>query len=345
MRTQSVENKLSIKLGQKVSYKDIWGNDLTAYVMSKKITYLGGAPTDDDNYEITLSAEEINETSTEYSYSASIENRVLTVERTTDKQNGVIKDLVTSTEIIQKEIIPTSTVSGQSIHLEDSSDNKLINLEIEGKSKRATRSGKNLFDASKITNESIVVSDNGKTITMPIVTSGNGHTQTGSTLSKLCPNLQVGDEVYLYFNRNLGLKYNNMIYLSEANIFWYQETKKTITQTMLDSKLGLYSNRYINGETEQCILTDFRIVRNANDEWEQYGVSPSLDYPSETESIGYENLFDLENKIINQYNTNDVLQTEQKYLKNGNVTSCSYSNNLYGRYFFDKTSFFPMCVS
>ena len=154
-----------------------------------------------------------------------------------------------------------------------------------GKSTQATRSGKNLFDASKITNESIVVSDNGKTIAMPIVTSGNGHTQTGSTLSKLCPNLQVGDEVYLYFNRNLGLKYNNMIYLSEANISWYQETKKTITQTMLDSKLGLYSNRYINGETEQCILTDFRIVRNANDEWEQYGVSPSPDYPSPIESV------------------------------------------------------------
>lgn len=162
---------------------------------------------------------------------------------------------------------------------------KIDKLVIDGKSTQATRSGKNLFDASKITNESIVVSDNGKTITMPIVTSGNGHTQTGSTLSKLCPNLQVGDEVYLYFNRNLGLKYNNMIYLSEANVFWYQKTKKTITQTMLDSKLGLYSNRYTNGETEQCILTDFRIVRNANDEWEPYGVSPSPDYPSPIKSI------------------------------------------------------------
>ena len=65
--------------------------------MSKKITYLGGDPTDDDNYEITLSAEEINETSTEYSYSTSIENRLLKVERTTDKQEGTITDLIKQT--------------------------------------------------------------------------------------------------------------------------------------------------------------------------------------------------------------------------------------------------------
>ncbi|MGM9881563.1 MAG: dockerin type I domain-containing protein [Bacilli bacterium] len=103
MRTQSVENKLSIKLGQKVSYKDIWGNDLTAYVMSKKITYLGGDPTDDDNYEITLSSEEINETSTEYSYSASIENRLLKVERTANKQEGTIIDLIEQTSETSKE--------------------------------------------------------------------------------------------------------------------------------------------------------------------------------------------------------------------------------------------------
>lgn len=104
IRTQSVENKLSIKLGQKVSYKDIWGNDLTAYVMSKKITYLGGEPTDDDNYEITLSSEEINETSTEYSYSASIENRLLKVERTANKQEGTITDLIEQTSETSNQI-------------------------------------------------------------------------------------------------------------------------------------------------------------------------------------------------------------------------------------------------
>lgn len=97
IRTQNVENKLSIDLGDKVSYKDIWGNSLSSYVMTKKITYLGGNPSDDDNYEITLSAEEINETSTEYSYASSIEQRLSKVEVTTDKQNKKITALVKET--------------------------------------------------------------------------------------------------------------------------------------------------------------------------------------------------------------------------------------------------------
>lgn len=97
IRTQNVKNKLSIDLGDKVSYKDIWGNSLSSYVMTKKITYLGGNPSDDDNYEITLSAEEINETSTEYSYGASIEQRLSKVEVTTDKQNKKITALAEET--------------------------------------------------------------------------------------------------------------------------------------------------------------------------------------------------------------------------------------------------------
>lgn len=97
IRTQNVKNKLSIDLGDKVSYTDIWGNNLSSYVMTKKITYLGGDPSDDDNYEITLSAEEINETSTEYSYGSSIEQRLSKVEITTDKQNKKITAFVEET--------------------------------------------------------------------------------------------------------------------------------------------------------------------------------------------------------------------------------------------------------
>lgn len=98
VRTQDIENKLSVKLGQKVEYKDIWDNTLSAYIMRKKLTYLGGDVTDSNNYEINLSAEEINETSTEYSYATSIDNRVSQVERTTDKQNGIISDVIKLTQ-------------------------------------------------------------------------------------------------------------------------------------------------------------------------------------------------------------------------------------------------------
>jgi len=93
IRIQDIFNKLSIKLGQIVTYRDMWGNVLSANIMSKKITYLGGNLEDDDNYEITLSAEEIKETSTEYSYASSIENKLRKTQISVDKQNQRIETI------------------------------------------------------------------------------------------------------------------------------------------------------------------------------------------------------------------------------------------------------------
>lgn len=118
MKTQDVDNKLSINIGDKISYVDIWGNSLVSYVMSKKITYLGGNPIDDDNYEITLSAEEIKETSTDYSYGSSIENKLLKVERKADKQEGKITDLISKTNETSEQLSQvTQTVEGVEINV------------------------------------------------------------------------------------------------------------------------------------------------------------------------------------------------------------------------------------
>lgn len=129
IRTQEVENKLSIRLGDKVSYVDIWGNNLTSYVMTKKISYLGGEPTDDNNYEITLSAEEIKETSTEYSYASSVEDRLNKVEITTDKQNKKISAVVEAQEE-QSQKLAQIELDNKSITAKVSeSETKIISLE------------------------------------------------------------------------------------------------------------------------------------------------------------------------------------------------------------------------
>ena len=120
IRTQEVNNKLSIELGNKISYIDIWGNNLSSYVMSKKITYLGSDPTNDDNYEITLSADEISETSTDYSYGNSIENKILKVERRADKQEGKIIDLVSKTDNTLEQLLQvTQTVNDFDISIKN----------------------------------------------------------------------------------------------------------------------------------------------------------------------------------------------------------------------------------
>lgn len=161
------------------------------------------------------------------------------------------------------------------------------NIVLEGNITQETREGTNYFDASKIENENIIVTDKGKTITMPVYTSGNGYTSTNKKLSELAPNLRVGDVVYLKFDKSPN-SYNNFIYIGST---WNNNSQRTITQNDLNSTVILYGNRYQDGQTEQVVITNFRIVINQNAEWEQYGVMPSPDYPSELVSVGYENLF------------------------------------------------------
>lgn len=106
MKSQTIKSKLSIKLGQKIKFKDIWSNELEAYVMTKKINWLGGDLENDDNYEIILSASKISETSTNLSYASNIKDDVLRVERKTDKNAAEISDLV------QKVVNLSATVTG-----------------------------------------------------------------------------------------------------------------------------------------------------------------------------------------------------------------------------------------
>ena len=227
---------------------------------------------------------------------------------------------------------------GKNISIE-SANLPAIEVSIEGESQQETRSGKNYFDASQIpSSTNIVVSDNGKTITMPIATSGNGATPTTKKLSQLCPKLKVGDIATLRFSRNLGNTYNNFIYLSGISLEWGMNASKTITQEMLDSNVVLYANRYNNGETGQCILTDFSIMLSSETDtsWEPYGASPSPDYRSPIENIEGnieikdegKNLYAGNEITINgTYSSNTSVNLGSRYLSEGTYT-ISLTNSL-----------------
>lgn len=177
-----------------------------------------------------------------------------------------------STAIDSIEVIEPATNEGENLTLTNTKAMPIDNMVVKGKTEQFTTTGKQLFDASKIYSSNIIVEDNGKIIKMAIATSTNpsGYTSTSKTLSQLCPELQVGDTAYLFFTRNLGTAQNNFIYLVLYGNIWRNGTSNIITQTMLDSEVILYANRYNAGETTQCIMTDFRIVKNLTDEWELY---------------------------------------------------------------------------
>ncbi len=170
-----------------------------------------------------------------------------------------------------------------------------MKFEIYGNTAQETTTGTNYFNALAIpSTTNINVSNNGKTITMPIVATGNGYTSTGKTLSELAPKLQVNDQVYLIFNRNLT-NTNKYIYINGADFLWSVNAKATITQAMLDGVVALYGNKPSEGETTQCILTDFRIVKNLSDTWEKFtnGASPSPDYSQQVKNVTGENTIEI----------------------------------------------------
>lgn len=147
----------------------------------------------------------------------------------------------------------------------------------------------------------------------------------------------------LRFSRNLGNTYNNFIYLSEVSLVWGMNASKTITQEMLDSNVALYANRYNNGETGQCILTDFSIMLSSETDtsWEPYGASPSCDYPSPIENIEGnieikdegKNLYAGNEITINgTYSSNTSVNLGSRYLSEGTYTislTNSLPNNCY----------------
>lgn len=118
-----IDKKLSIKLGDKIKYTDIWGNELTSYVMSRKISYIGGNIEEDDNYQITLSAEEIEETNTELSTGTNVIEEMKTISRKADKNTGLIEDLVEETDMQNQKISKvTQTVEELNSKISDIAD-------------------------------------------------------------------------------------------------------------------------------------------------------------------------------------------------------------------------------
>lgn len=295
-----------LKLGDKIKVKDKNDKEYITYVMEHTLKYNGA-------YSGIIKAIALTKTQQAYKEVLSLKdwrrNTELAVDKINGKMTAVIEEQSEQSEKITKveqdvngitskvssveqsvENITKieGTAEGKNIYIDDASAEPLIDIMLEGESQQATRSGKNHFDASQIpSSTNIVVSDNGKTITMPIATSGNGYTPTTKKLSELCPKLKVGDTATLRFNRNLGTTKNMFIYLNVVNLTWGINNPKAITQEMLDSYVALYANRYDDGETGQCILTDFSIMLSSETDtsWEQYGASPSPVYPSEIENL------------------------------------------------------------
>lgn len=171
---------------------------------------------------------------------------------------------------------------------------------IEGNSYQATREGYNVFDYI----ERILPNTYGLTMQ---VDRNTGYITTNGTPTKnyvsIMPSIDVTNllengEIYTLWQENYADKANGKIYLQimaipkdGGNILYYNSSTKkyniTVDKNKYNYKLGLQTGIIEEAETFNNYKNRYMIYKGTEDkEFELYGNSPSLDYPSEVEAVG-----------------------------------------------------------
>ena len=245
------------------------------------------------------------QTETDYKHASKDDRMINQVYIIAKKNEAEILALVSTTETIQKEINPTKDESGSEIIIEDASNNPLTYLEIEGKSTQATRSGKNLFNINTATlNSALKWAD------------GTYYTENLSVASDFIK-IEKGKSYISKYKMQIILFNENKEYIGYYNTTTGQYNGFTISNDSECNYVKVSFRSSSNNNVDFTTIGDIQLEQGTQaTSYEPYGVSPSPDYPSEIESVGYENLFDKDNTTYkNGYYKGD----------NGEEISTSYS--------------------
>lgn len=221
-----------------------------------------------------------------------------------------------------KEQIPSASASGNSTHVENSGTLD-FDWKIKGGYKQATKEGYNLFQihfASKTVGGVTVVTNEDKSIV------ANG-TMTAAWLNFIQYDItdKLEDlETYTIWQKNYATGLGG-IYLqirqteieNPTKFVDYYSASKKVTFTVDKSKYKYTANLQTAGknETFNNYTNAYMLYKGTEDKpYEQYGVSPSPDYPSEIETVG-------SNVNLLDYNNMTDIAKAQKYMvdKEGNI--------------------------
>lgn len=198
-------------------------------------------------------------------------------------------------------------VVGTNININDSIDYKLNFLTLYGRSTQATRSGYNLVKngnkfkgacgcatgiTGSLTNEGYQQFD---------VETGNSNWTTGwfySINQEIEENLSEGDTFTIMFTmrRTEGISVPPKIYIKNGMGYYSMigtlSTEFSVvyyTGTWKDTN-GIGPHLGFGGLTGTFIIKNWMIKKGGLEEWEDYGVMPSPDFPSPIESVGRRNI-------------------------------------------------------
>jgi len=287
-----------------------------------------------------IAQEALNKANSNNEEIGTIKTKVSTLEQS-DEQ------IKASIESIDKEIIPTSIISGSDIYIKDGSNNPLINLEIEGKSKQETRSGKNLVDfgnpvatynATSTFVDDILTVTQTESITYSNVSFNILNViknNPGKTLKFCCESYDVSNftssvstlaQIVLTIN---GSNTYQDLFNSAGTTTWYTIPDDVSNITMARIRMMTNNSSTTVESSSFTMVKPMLIFSTENEEYEKYGVSPSPDYPSEIESVGYENLYQTPDSLVVDGITYTKKENGMFDIKGtGQSTIYEYVNNL-----------------
>lgn len=183
-----------------------------------------------------------------------------------------------------KSIALTGEASGENIHLEDSSDAR-CEIEIGGNQKQKTRSGKNLSKVEKIStvNGGYINASSGI-----LATVEKGETYT---ISLNCSSKHSGTNII-----NVRVFVEDSYYV-QTNLNYSSGNR--ISRTFVASNSGELNLSANLGTDYTDVLYDIQLEKGTSaTDYEQYGASPSIDYPSKVKSVNGSAKIDIFNENI-----------------------------------------------
>ena len=247
---------------------------------------------------------------------------------------NAVNELITDLNIGGNSYQKVVQASSESIRFE--SDNGSINnanpklgaeLDIEGNSQQVTREGYNILNVPSVLN--ITSEEVNRLIDINI----DADTKYTIKADKIETDSTEPTTILFRFidSDNADIAY---IYVSLTDKHQTFSLKKNA------AKVRIYSSSGHNASAEtNTTFTNLMIYKGTDltKPYEPYGASPSPEFPSRVRNCGDNvNIFDMDTAILKQYNPNGVLQSTNRYIKEGNKTKMTYSVYQYGRYFFDK---------
>lgn len=252
-----------------------------------KVALLNDEINIDDGLAENLFLDEPEETKTEYKYADSTDKKINQAYILVDKQNKKIIQKVSSVEQSVENITNTqNTATGKNIHLEDSSDEPLVSIKVKGSTSQATRSGKNLLNVTAKTTTA-----QGLTFTInedKSITINGTNTGTGTYYFRIANNFVLPAGNYTLNNKNPDVNNNSgFIFYDDGNNFPRTNiSNATFTEdTTIKPYLKVNAGVTVNNQTVYPMIMKGTYTEETIPAYEQYGASPSPDYPSPIENI------------------------------------------------------------